>query len=133
MADTHRTPALDALGRRVAAGLVAAVLIAVAGGVALVAAAFALYAALEIWVSPAAASALTALAFAVLAAGLAMAAPAAIRGAPTAKPVAQAPSRALPIDNAVLRLGAEIAVTVFGLLAELALKRRVEKTDRRRR
>lgn len=132
MAEPHRMPALDTIGRRLTAGLVAAVLIAVSAGIALVAASFGLFAGLETLMSPAAASALTALAFAIIAGALAIAAPAAIRGAPAAKPAPPAP-RALPIDNATLRLGAEIAVTVFGLLAELALKRRVEKTERRRR
>jgi hypothetical protein len=132
MAEPHRTPALDTIGRRLTAGLVAATLIAVAGGIALVAASFGIYAGLKTLVSPAAASGLTALMFAIIAGGLAVAAPAAIRGAPPAKPAAW-PTAALPIDNAALRLGAEIAVTVFGLLAETALRRRVDKSARKRR
>jgi hypothetical protein len=132
MADPHRTPALDTLGRQLAAGLVAATLIAVAGGITLVAASFGLYAGLKMVMSPAAASALTALAFAIVAGGLAVAAPGVIRGKPVVKPAPPA-ARALPIDNATLRLGTEIAVTVFGLLAELALRRRVDKSERRRR
>ena len=131
MAEPRRTPALDTVGRRLTAGLVAATLIAVAGGIALVAASFGLYAGLKMVVSPAAASGLTALVFAIVAAVLAVAAPAAIRGTPPARPTPAA--RALPIDNATLRLGAEIAVTAFGLLAEMVLRRRVDKSERRRR
>ena len=131
MAEPHRTPALDTIGRRLTAGLVAAVLIAVAGGIALVAASFGLYAGLKTLMSPAAASGLTALAFAIVAGVLAAAAPAAIRGTPPAKTAP--PPRTVPIDNATLRLGAELAVTAFGLLAEMALRRRVDKSGRRRR
>jgi hypothetical protein len=129
---SHRTPALETIGRQLTARLVATTLIAVAGAIALVAASFGLYAGLETLVSPAAASSLTALAFAIIAALIAAAAPAAIRRAPMAKPVPSSARATLP-NNATLRLGAEIAVTVFGLLAEMALRKRVDKAERRHR
>jgi hypothetical protein len=62
--------------RRIAAGLIAAALAAAAASVGVVAAGFALYALLRLWLSPPAAGGLTALAFACLAGAAALAAPA---------------------------------------------------------
>ena len=117
---------LKDLARRLSAGLVAAMMIAVAAGIFLVAAAFALYAGMKLIVSPAAASAVTALAFAVIAGLIAVLAPRLIKGraAPTA------PKGRLNPDT--LRTASEVGVAVLGIVGDMALSRRLKRREHAR-
>ena len=85
-------PALAALGARVSAGAIFTVMIAVSCGITLVALSFAIYAELEIFISPAFASAGTALIFAVIAGLIGLAAPRIIQ----ARALKAAPEPELP-------------------------------------
>ena len=116
---------LKDLARRLGAGVVAAVMIAVAAGIVLVAAAFAVYAAMKMVVSPAAASAVTALAFAVMAGLIAVVAPRLIRGKP-------APAAKARPDTAALRPAAEAGVAVLGIIGDMALSRRLKRQEKAR-
>ena len=111
---------LKDLARRLGAGLVAAVMMAVAAGVVLVAAAFAVYAGMERLVSPAAAAAVTALVFAAVAALIAFFAPRLIKGGPARAQPAHKP----PVDPATIRTVSEIGMAVLGVLGDVALSRR---------
>ena len=114
---------LKDLARRLIAGLVAAVMIAVAAGVVLVAAAFALYAGMKLVVSTGAASAVTALAFAVIAGLIAGLAPRLIKG----KATAAAPK--VRIDSDALRTASEVGVAVLGIIGDMALGRRLKRQE----
>ena len=116
---------LKDLARRLGAGLVAAIMTAVAAGIVLVAAAFATYAALKLAVSPAAASALTALTFAVVAGLIAVLAPKVIRGKPT-------PGRKVQVDPDTMRTAAEVGIAVLGIIGDMALTRRLKRQDKAR-
>ena len=120
---------LKDLGRRLGAGLVAAVMIAVAAGITLVAASFAAYAGLKTVVSPAAASAITALIFAVVAGLIAVVAPRVIAG----KPKAGSHERShKPFDPALMRTAGEVGVAVLGVVADLALSHRLKRQQKAR-
>ena len=114
---------LKDLARRLGAGLVAAVMMAVAAGIVLVAAAFALYAAMKLLVSPAAASAVTALAFAVIAGVIAVLAPRLIKG----KATPAAPKTR--IDPDALRTASEVGVAVLGIVGDMAFSRRLKRQE----
>ena len=116
---------LKDLARRLGAGLVAAVLIAVATGSVLVAAAFAIYAAMKLVVSPAAASAVTALVFAVVAGLIAVIAPRVVRGksVPSSKPHP---------DPKSLRTASEVGVALLGIVADMAQSRRLKRQEQAR-
>ena len=116
---------LKDLAKRLGAGLTAAVMIAVAAGIVLVAAAFAVYAAMKLVVSPPAASAVTALVFAVVAGLIAVAAPRFVRGKPT-------PAQRTPVDPAAMRTAAEVGVAVLGILSDMALSRRLKRQEKAR-
>ena len=122
---------LKDLGRRASAGLVAAVLVAVAAGITLVAAAFAAYAGLKLVVSPAAASALTALAFAGVAGLIAVVAPKVVGGGGKTTPHPAA-ARGKPLDPALMRTAGEVGVAVLGVLAELAFSHRLKRQHKAR-
>ena len=117
------------LARRLGAGLVAAVMIAVAAGIILVAAAFAVYAGMKLIVSPAAASATTALVFAVLAGLIAVVAPRLIMG----KPAPAQPTHKASLDPATLRTASELGVAVLGVLGDMALSRRLKRQEQARK
>ena len=121
---------LKDLGQRLGAGVVAAVLVAVAAGIALVAAAFGTYAGLKTVVSPAAASALTALIFAAVAGLVTVLAPKAIAGKP--KPGAHPAPAHRPVDPGLMRMAGEAGVAALGLAADLALSRRMKRQQRAR-
>ncbi len=116
---------LGDLARRLGAGLVAAVMIAVAAGIVLVAAAFAVYAALKLAVSPAAASALTALVFAVVTGLLALLGPRLAGAGPKRAPATHR-------DPAALRTASEVAVAVLGIVGDMALSRRLKRQEKAR-
>ena len=120
---------LKDLGRRLSAGLVAAVMIAVAAGITLVALSFAAYAGLKTVVSPAAASALTALIFAAVAGLIAVVAPKVIAGDPK---VADQTFSRKPLDPALMRTAGEVGVAVLGVIADLALSRRLKRQQKAR-
>lgn len=122
---------LKDLGRRLGAGLVAAVMIAFAAGITLVAAAFAAYAGLKTVVSPAAASALTALIFAAVAALIAVLAPKMISRSAGETSNRQAhPHRSL--DPALTRTVAEAGAAALGVAADLALSHRLKRQQKAR-
>ena len=115
------------LARRLGAGLIAAIMIAVAAGIVLVAAAFAAYAALKTVVSPAAASALTAAAFAVVAGLIAVLAPRMIT-----RKSATAPVRTARLDPDTLRTATEISAAVLGVVGNMVLNRRAKRAEQAR-
>ena len=121
---------LKNLGRRLSAGLVAAVMAAVAAGITLVAAAFAAYAGLKMVVSPASASALTALVFAAVAGLVAVIAPKAIAGDTKAPHPAEPRHKAL--DPAMMGAVGEVGVAVLGVVADLALSHRLKRQQKAR-
>ena len=121
---------LKHLGRRLSAGLVAAVMTAVAAGVTLVAAAFAAYAGLKLVVSPAAASALTALAFAAIVGLIAVVAPKVLAGGEKTDHPAE--PRHKPLDPALMKTAGEVGVAVLGMVADLALSHRLKRQQKAR-
>lgn len=123
---------LKDLGRRLGAGLVAAVMIAVAAGITLVAAAFGAYAGLKMVVTPAAASALTALIFAVVAGLVAVLAPRAIAGKPKPQRAASHEHALARIDPALLRTAGEVGVALLGVVADMALSHRLKRQEKAR-
>ena len=114
------------LARRLGAGLVAAVMMAFAAGIVLVAAAFALYAAMKLVVSPAAASGVTALVFAVIAGLIAALAPRLITGK------AAAPVHKAKLDPAMLRTASELGVAILSIVGDMALSRRLKRQEQAR-
>ena len=122
---------LKDLGRRLGAGLVAAVMIAAAAAITLVALSFAAYAGLKTVVSPAAASALTALMFAAVAGLIAIVAPKVIAGKLKATSHAGQHARK-PLDPALMKTAGEVGVAVLGVVADLALSHRLKRQQRAR-
>ena len=117
---------LGDLARRLGAGLVAAVMMAVAAGIALVATSFALYALFCLFASPAVASALTAGIFAAITALIAYFAPKLIN------PGAETHRRAQRPDAATMRLFAELGLAALGVVADLGLQKRWKGRQTRR-
>lgn len=115
---------LKDLARKFVAGLVAAVMIGVAAGIVLVAAAFAVYAGMKTFVSPAAASAVTALAFAAVAGLIAVVAPRVIRGKRAALSEAPTHPAAGP--------AAQVAVVLLGIIGDMARSRRLKRQEKAR-
>ena len=111
--------------RRIAAGLVGAVLAAVACGVAAVAAAYAIYAVLRLTLSAAAAAAIDAGIFAVIAGLIALILPRLVRG-PRRKPT---PGPRIDPDTARLATDAGLAVlTAITEMARGSRRRKVKET-----
>ena len=117
---------LKDLAKRLGAGLIAAVMMAVAAGIVLVAAAFAVYATMKLVVSPAAAAAFTALVFAVVAGLIAVVAPGLLRGKP-------APAQPGTIDPATMRTAAELGAAALGIIGDMALSRRLKRQEQARK
>ena len=122
---------LKDFGRRLGAGLVTAVMTAVAAAITLVALSFAAYAGLKMVVSPAAASALTALIFAVVAGLIAVVAPKVITGKPQAGSRAMQPAPKT-FDAAFMKTAGEVAVAVLGVVADLAFSHRLKRQQKAR-
>lgn len=119
--------------QRLGAGTLAVILAAFAGGITFVALAYALFALLERYVSPAGAAAITAAAFAMVSAALALLIP---RAAPKkAELVALRPK----LDPTTMRLATEAGIAALGIVGDFALSRRLKreekvlKTKRRKR
>ncbi len=115
-----KTSYFERFGKALSAGLIGAAMAAVAGGIALVAVSFALYAALETVLSPAASAAATAGVFALICAVLAVVTPRLVTGASKAPPE----SRASSVTPATVTLAIEIAIALCAGLAEAARRRR---------
>ena len=122
---------LKDLGRRLGAGVVAAVMIAAAAAITLVALSFAAYAGLKTVASPAAASALTALIFAAVAGLTAVVAPKVIVGKPKTGSHPPQPAHK-PIDPALMRTAGEVGVAVLGVVTDLALSHRLKRQQKTR-
>lgn len=117
---------LNDLAKRLGAGLVSAVMIAVAAGITLVAAAFAAYAGFKTMVGPAAASALTALVFAAVAGLVAVLAPKVMGAKP--KPHAHPAHR--PVDPETWRTISQVGAAILGLVGDIALSRRLKRQQK---
>ena len=107
--------------QRVGFGAVAVILAAFAGGIAFVAAAYALFAFLEVRLSPAGAGAITAVVFAVVAAGLAFLLP---KAAPQKADVAALKPK---LDQRTIAFASEAGVAVLGVLGDLLISRRLKR------
>lgn len=119
-------PMLKDVLRKAGAGAAAVILAAFAGGVAFVAAGFALFAVLERVVSIAGAAALTALAFAIVTAVIAFLAPA--LGPRRRHLTAVKPK----MDADTVRLASEAGMILLGLAGDLALSHRLKREERSR-
>lgn len=110
----------ERFGKALSAGLIGVAMAAVSGGIALVAVSFALYAALETVLSPAASAAATAGVFALICAVFAVVTPRLVTGAP------KAPSHNLAssVNPANVTLAIEIAIVLCAGLAEASRRRR---------
>lgn len=113
--------------QRLGFGAVAVILAAFAGGIAFVALAYALFALLELRLTPAAAAAITAGVFAVVAAGLAFLLP---QAAPTKVDVAALKPK---LDQRTLALASEVGVAALGIVGDMMVSRRLKRADKTRR
>jgi hypothetical protein len=121
-ADGKAHSVLSALEARVAAHAVSTTLVAVAGGITLVAVAYAIFATLRGPLSPAGASAVTAFIFALITAALAVLGPKIIKARAAAAEARAAAARPA-IDPAALRTGIEVGFAVITTIANAAWKR----------
>ena len=110
--------------QRLGAGAAAVILAAFAGGMTFVALAFAIFAALERYVSTAGAAGLTALVFAIVSAGLALLIP---RVAPKKHEIVAVRPK---LDPAAVRLATEVGVAVLGIAGDVALSRRLKREEK---
>ena len=113
--------------QRLGLGAVAVILAAFAGGIAFVALAYALFALLEIRLSPAAAAAITALVFAAVAGALAVLVP---KVAPTKADVAVLKPK---LDQRTIALASEAGVAALGILGDVMISRRLKRAEKARR
>jgi hypothetical protein len=121
----RRSPMLtiEALGANVGGSIIATVMTAVAAGIALVAAAFAIYDAVAALTSPAIAAGLTALALAIIAVITGLVGPRIVRGRAAASERRLGPGRSIE-NSAVLGLAAEFLLIIGDLAADRALRHR---------
>ena len=110
--------------KRLGTGAAAVILAAVSGGITFVALAYALFALLERYVSPAGAAAITAVAFAAVTAALAVFVP---KTAPKKQEIVAVRPR---LDPATMRLATEAGVAALGLVGDFAMNQRLKREDK---
>ena len=110
--------------QRLGAGAAAVILAAFAGGIAFVALAYALFAVLQRYVSPAGAAAITAGVFALVAAGIAVVIP---KVAPTKRELATFKPK---LDQRTLAIATEAGVAALGLAGDFLLAQRLKRREK---